>query len=217
VALSKDGVPIVYHDFITTVRTTKTDLDGTQSTYSLRVPVQDLTLDELMTLDLCSIPEDSYYATHEGAKAGRRPVRLTGTRGADRAGSDRVFPTLRECFGSIDVTCGFNIEIKYPIRISTGRYEDDLVASTGRDTYVNAILDVVFKCMSSKDSAGSGERQIVFSSFDPDVCMMLRAKQHRFPVLFLTQAENDVSCLYDTLCYLLSFTRCPFSNMIIII
>ncbi|KAL4218934.1 Glycerophosphocholine phosphodiesterase gpcpd1 [Mactra antiquata] len=46
--------------------------------------------------------------------------------------------------------------------------------------FVDVILDVVFK-----HHAG---RRIVFSSFDPDICSMLRLKQSVYPVLYLTQA-----------------------------
>ena len=37
-----------------------------------------------------------------------------------------------------------------------------------------------------------GGRRIVFSSFDPDVCSMLKMKQCRFPVLFLTQVRSGL-------------------------
>lgn len=48
---------------------------------------------------------------------------------------------------------------------------------------MDIILRVVFKYHSG--------RRIVFSSFDPDVCTLLRLKQNVFPVLFLTQADTD--------------------------
>lgn len=35
------------------------------------------------------------------------------------------------------------------------------------------------------------ERRIVLSTFHPDICTLLRLKQNRFPVLFLTQGKTE--------------------------
>ncbi|XP_021926115.1 glycerophosphocholine phosphodiesterase GPCPD1-like isoform X2 [Zootermopsis nevadensis] len=48
---------------------------------------------------------------------------------------------------------------------------------------LNIYLDTVLKVV--LDSAGS--RKIVFSCFHPDICTMLRLKQNKYPVFFLTQ------------------------------
>ncbi|WAR31646.1 GPCP2-like protein [Mya arenaria] len=49
--------------------------------------------------------------------------------------------------------------------------------------FVDIILSDVFK--------NHGGRRIVFSSFEPDICSMLRLKQNVFPVLFLSQADTS--------------------------
>jgi len=36
----------------------------------------------------------------------------------------------------------------------------------------------------------AGDREILLSCFDPDVCIMMRAKQTRYPVAFLSQGET---------------------------
>jgi len=36
----------------------------------------------------------------------------------------------------------------------------------------------------------AGDREILFSCFDPDVCTMLRAKQTRYPVAFVSQGDT---------------------------
>ena len=36
----------------------------------------------------------------------------------------------------------------------------------------------------------SGERHVIISCFDSDACVMLKKKQNRFPVLFLTQGQS---------------------------
>uniref|UniRef100_A0A914RMB6 GP-PDE domain-containing protein n=1 Tax=Parascaris equorum TaxID=6256 RepID=A0A914RMB6_PAREQ len=45
----------------------------------------------------------------------------------------------------------------------------------------NAYIDVIL----SDVLTYAGDRRIVFSSFDPDVCAIIAAKQHLYPVLFL--------------------------------
>lgn len=45
--------------------------------------------------------------------------------------------------------------------------------------YLDIILKVVLEY--------GGDRKIVFSSFNPDICAMIRLKQNKYPVVFLTQ------------------------------
>lgn len=40
------------------------------------------------------------------------------------------------------------------------------------------VLEVVLK--------NAGERRIVFSCFNPDICTLVRNKQNKYPVMFLT-------------------------------
>eukprot|EP01116_Phalansterium_solitarium_P023688 TRINITY_DN8426_c0_g1_i2.p1 TRINITY_DN8426_c0_g1~~TRINITY_DN8426_c0_g1_i2.p1 ORF type:complete len:210 (+),score=58.43 TRINITY_DN8426_c0_g1_i2:325-954(+) len=92
-----------------------------------------------------------------------------------------AYPTLVDIFKKVPQEIGFNIEIKYP--------EDHVRDLQGlqvieRNQFVDAILNVVF------DKA-EPHRPIMFSSFDPDVCAMLRLKQPRYPVFFLTAAGTD--------------------------
>lgn len=35
------------------------------------------------------------------------------------------------------------------------------------------------------------DRRIVLSTFHPDICILLKLKQNRYPVLFLTQGKTD--------------------------
>ncbi|VDP03784.1 unnamed protein product [Soboliphyme baturini] len=52
-----------------------------------------------------------------------------------------------------------------------------------RNDYIDNILKVLLNNV--------GRRQIMFSSFDPDTCLMLKMKQNRFHVLFLTQGKSQ--------------------------
>jgi len=87
-----------------------------------------------------------------------------------------TFPTLEECFKKIPSKTGFNIEVKYPHRVND---EDLGYRPFGRNSFIDHILQVVF------DHAG--DREIIFSSFNADMCVLLRMKQPRYPVFFLTE------------------------------
>lgn len=82
----------------------------------------------------------------------------------------------------MDARCGFNVEVKHAQLLASGVHDDDVTPSIPLNDYVDAILAVVFQC--------AGERAVVFSSFDADVCAMLRLKQARYAVLLLSQGES---------------------------
>lgn len=53
---------------------------------------------------------------------------------------------------------------------------------------MNVFLDIILKTVLEN----SGKRRIVFSSFDADICTMVRQKQNKYPILFLTQGKSDI-------------------------
>jgi glycerophosphodiester phosphodiesterase len=97
-------------------------------------------------------------------------------------GSD--FTTLERMFKSKDIpaSVGFNIEMKYPMLHESEEEEMDQYA-VELNTFVDTVLQVVY------DHAN--QRRIVFSSFNPDICLMLSFKQPSIPVLFLTDAGTS--------------------------
>jgi glycerophosphodiester phosphodiesterase len=89
------------------------------------------------------------------------------------------FATLEEMFLKIPQDVGFNIEMKYPMLFETEAEGMDSYA-VELNSYVDTILRLVYD-MGQK-------RNIIFSSFNPDVCLLLSFKQPSIPVLFLTDA-----------------------------
>lgn len=51
---------------------------------------------------------------------------------------------------------------------------------------VNAYVDTILAAVHTH----AGLRNITFSSFSPEVCILLSAKQQNYPVLFITKAGN---------------------------
>jgi glycerophosphoryl diester phosphodiesterase len=96
------------------------------------------------------------------------------------------FCTLEQVFRVMDPGCGFNIEVKYPTA------EESLMFGLRpmeRNAYIDRILDVVF--------ATARGRSIMFSSFDPDTCVILARKQNVYPVFFLTEAGTCEPSYFD--------------------
>lgn len=168
VMLTSDNVPVVFHDFKASVNLTS--VDGERS-HSLKVPLTDLSIHELNLLNVTKL-QDSASA------------------GANRKHADRLFPTLQQCFENIDPNLKFNIEVKYCMHLlSTGQYEEDIRHFPERNSYVDVILCDVFQ--------HAGDREILFSCFDPDVCTMLRAKQTHYPVAFVSQGDTVQYKMYQ--------------------
>jgi len=162
VQVSKDLVPIVYHEFNLCVQT-KTKKGGD---IMLDVPVKDLTVAELQGLK----------SHHPSEKEGG--VKSFGN---DGDADHEPFPTLEDILLNLDEHCGFNIEIKYGQLMKDGKEEDK------NPMEMNLFLDQVLKTV----LRNGGDRKIIFSSFNPDVCTMIINKQNKYPVLLLTQGENS--------------------------
>ncbi|CAD5123309.1 DgyrCDS11665 [Dimorphilus gyrociliatus] len=177
VQLSKDKIPIVYHDFTVCIDLKKEKvynkdcMDGNELEI-FEVPISDLTLEQMDTLRI-------YHASSKKTKFYSSSI-------VNESGLDnhhRPFPTLKSCFESLDEDLGFNIEIKYCMRIITGELEENLRDLMDRNEYVDIILKEVL-------SYGKN-RRIIFSCFDPNICCMLKLKQNKYPVLFLSQGITE--------------------------
>lgn len=82
---------------------------------------------------------------------------------------------------------GFNIEVKYP-GPHTKEVKNLLVQSPEINQYVDSILQCIY------DHAS--DRNIMFSSFHPDICLLLSLKQPNYPVFFLTTGGRERSFDY---------------------
>jgi glycerophosphoryl diester phosphodiesterase len=96
------------------------------------------------------------------------------------------FPTLEELFLLLPTWLPFNIEVKYP---SFRETSEQNVHPFDRNAYVDDILRVVEKYHTS--------RRVFFSSFDLKVCIFLKLKQTKIPVLFLNEGGDYVYWNYE--------------------
>lgn len=176
VQLSKDLVPVIYHDFRVYVSLRRKAAVDTTSNDMLELPMSELTLEQLRNLKV--------FHTEEGK---RREARFFD----EDFEEHQPFPTLAHALDTIDEHVGFNVEVKWSQRLADGTTE--AVNKFDKNLYLDCILEVVLK--------HAKKRRIVFSCFDADVVTMLRLKQNLYPVMFLTiGATAKYQPYYDPRC-----------------
>ncbi|KAJ4398122.1 Glycerophosphocholine phosphodiesterase [Neurospora sp. IMI 360204] len=89
------------------------------------------------------------------------------------------FATLEDLFRKLPESVGFNIEMKYPMLHESEEHEMDTYA-VELNSFCDTVLQKVYDM--------AGQRHIIFSSFNPDICLCLSFKQPNIPILFLTDA-----------------------------
>ncbi|GFT96818.1 glycerophosphocholine phosphodiesterase GPCPD1 [Nephila pilipes] len=162
VQLSKDLVPVIYHDYYICISMKK---KRSQNEHELlQLAVKDLTAQQLRMLKLSPADSEDKYDFHE-----------------DDSEDNQPFPTLKHVLEAVDPRVGFNIEIKCPMQHKDGTWELDLRFEMNR--YIDVILQDILE--------NAGNRYIILSCFHPDICTMVRLKQNKYPLLFLTQGETD--------------------------
>lgn len=203
VQLTKDHVPVIYHDFLVS----ETGIDA---------PVHTLTLEQFLHINPdtrrgprhTSSTKPMDQGESGGFRARSNSLAPTRSQSMGFAGSglqdmdERMkhtrdfkskgfkansrgnfiqapFATLEDLFRKLPENIGFNIEMKYPMLHESEEHEMDTYA-----VELNSFCDTVL----SKVYDLAGERHIIFSSFNPDICLCLSYKQPSIPILFLTDA-----------------------------
>uniref|UniRef100_A0A0N5B509 GP-PDE domain-containing protein n=1 Tax=Strongyloides papillosus TaxID=174720 RepID=A0A0N5B509_STREA len=215
VQLTKDKIPIVYHDFHVKVHVAKKkcdllntesltrnsscssinslsgfmkkDDDNSEIDYHV-LAIKDLKLKQLRLLQV-----EHKESTLDGSEHGGDMY--------DDDEENRPFPTLIEALQKVNTDVGFNIEIKYPLLLKDGTHECSYYFE--RNEFIDVILQDIFQY--AKD------RRIVFSSFDPDMCTIISQKQNKYPVLFLCVGETTRYTLFVDMRSTTSYNRVNFA------
>lgn len=162
VQLSRDLIPVLYHDFYVAIAMRRKKQVTAEE--MIQLPVKDLSLEQLQRLKLYHVKEFNKSQFSDEHLEEHQP-----------------FPTLQQALEILDPSVGFNIEIKWTMQLKDGTYE--LYHPFDLNLYLDTVLEVVLKHARS--------RNIIFSCFHPDICSMIRLKQNRYPVMFLTQGITD--------------------------
>ena len=198
VQLTKDHVPVIYHDFLVS----ETGIDA---------PVHTLTLEQFLHINPDSTrarktfsPRNTATRTRSsslGARQGSRPFgpakedhmdeRMKHTIDFKNQGYkansrgkfiQAPFVTLEELFHKIPGNVGFNIEMKYPMLHESEMFEMDMYA-VELNSFCDTVLAKVYEL--------AGDRHIVFSSSNPDMCLCLNFKQPSMPIMFITDSGTE--------------------------
>lgn len=92
------------------------------------------------------------------------------------------FVTLEDLFKKLPESVGFNIECKYPMLDEVQKEGLEQIAVD-----LNSWVDVVLKNVYDHKK----QRNIIFSSFHPDICVLLSLKQPSIPILYLTESGTQ--------------------------
>jgi glycerophosphodiester phosphodiesterase len=198
VQLTKDHVPVIYHDFLVS----ETGIDAPVHTLTLEqfLHVNDSTprvsrppsppqnpqmkvvrgMDRQRSLSLGpTIPEFDLAERMKHTRDWKEKGYKGNTRGPF---IQAPFTTLEEMFVKLDQEIGFNIEMKYPMLHESEEHEMDTYA-VELNSFVDTVLEKVYDL--------GKKRKIIFSSFNPDICLLLSFKQPSIPILFLTDAGSN--------------------------
>ncbi|EON61162.1 hypothetical protein W97_00374 [Coniosporium apollinis CBS 100218] len=206
VQLTKDLVPVIYHDFLVS----ETGIDAPVHTLTLE---QFLHIsDNLGPRSISRPPSPDEIAGPDDPDVGKphhvfrprafsysvgglkteqnldvtermkhtRDFKMKGYKANSRGNFIQApFTTLEEMFVKLPESVGFNIEMKYPMLHESLEQEMDTYA-VELNSFVDTVLRKVYDL--------GKRRNIIFSSFNPDVCLLLSFKQPSIPILFLTDA-----------------------------
>ncbi|KAL8958301.1 MAG: hypothetical protein Q9193_004615, partial [Seirophora villosa] len=194
VQLTKDLIPVIFHDFL--VMETGGD-----------VPLHTLTRDQFMHLSkLQSFKEtrlgnvdgkgwrlrsrSTSESRHGDGHAGRIRQRMRYTEEGIRnevkgnlrgVSIQEPSTTLEELLTKLPESMAFNLEMKYPMLWEAEDRSMDFFA-VELNLFVDTILGMIYRL--------GGKRSITFSSFCPEICILLTIKQQDYPVLFISKAGS---------------------------
>lgn len=187
VQLTKDGYPVVYHDWF--FRPTGRDNDTDRS--NLAVPIYNLTKREFEELYASGVRNEAYVkSTESDIEECAREISDSTDVHAFLA-KDKI-RTLAEVCSCLPEDVGIMVEVKYP---SPNVQQEFSINFPER----NEIVDRVLHDLVSVEA--NARRSIIFLSFDPDICTLLSLKQNFFPVFFSYCDGRDRPCeLLDPRC-----------------
>ncbi|KAL8897118.1 MAG: hypothetical protein Q9207_007371, partial [Kuettlingeria erythrocarpa] len=203
VQLTKDLVPVIFHDFL--IMETGGD-----------IPLHTLTRDQFLHLSKLQSSNVSPYRAsgREGSRResflgakGSKPRSMSechhGVIGAEEIGRRMKYTeegtrneikgnlrgfsiqepstTLEELLRRLPDSVAFNLEMKYPMLWEAEDRDMDFFAME-LNLFVDTILQTVYRL--------GAKRSITFSSFSPEICILLSVKQKEYPVLFINKAGS---------------------------
>ncbi|KII67964.1 Glycerophosphocholine phosphodiesterase GPCPD1 [Thelohanellus kitauei] len=173
VQLTRDEAVVVFHDFLTEA-VLDLNLAKTDDRSRLEIPLRDLSYYQLKKNKF----KHASLARHSDIE----PRDTFSDNSIEQV--EKIFPLLSEVMQNLPASTGIDIEVKFPQQENNGTWELE-GSYFDRNTVVERVLEEVFE--NNKEI----KRPIIFSSFDPGICIMLRQKQKNYPVFFIMTGIAD--------------------------
>lgn len=175
VQVTRDHIPVIYHDFTVT-----------ESGYD--IPMHALTHQQFLRIynkvhKLKSPPSPPQLIRRRSNSLDARNIVpsedhiLVRVKGNNSSTIQSPFVTLAATFSEVPLHIGFNMEVKYPMVD-----EAEEAGFRGSEMEINTFVDSVLKVVGDAPLG----RPLMFSSFHPEICLLLSLKQSRIPVFFLS-------------------------------
>ncbi|XP_023165554.2 glycerophosphocholine phosphodiesterase GPCPD1 [Drosophila hydei] len=197
VMLTKDAQVVIYHDFVLKFALCSAwCVEKLLTEYDVMIcPFEHFSRNRLLAMggrkrgDSILVPVESFCYDELQLV---QPLRYVSASGCSTVCerhllNQKPFPLLRDVFNkdmlSLPPNVGINIEVKWPQQDTKGCWQrHSSKPKFDRNFYVDKVIEVVFRY--------AGNRRVMFSSFDADICIMLRYKQNFYPVLLMVQAAE---------------------------
>ncbi|KAI9154821.1 Glycerophosphodiester phosphodiesterase GDE1 [Paramyrothecium foliicola] len=198
--LAKDNTPVIYHDFLVTEKGSDTPMHT--PTYKQFMAISDAqTPSTWHEVSRKMLPWDERHRPPALPKTRRMSLcapldsatdnirnQMKDTLGYPGYKSNLRHHSIHEPFVSLEhLLCRLpehvplDIELKYSMLYEAADFQMDNYA-TEINHFLDAILSVTY--------AYASNRRIIFSSFSPEICMVLAVKQQVYPILFLNDSSN---------------------------
>ncbi|XP_023160165.2 glycerophosphocholine phosphodiesterase GPCPD1 [Drosophila hydei] len=169
VQLTRDYVPVIWRGF-GFYTTSRTNTQPVEDRFDLRyVLIQELSYAELKASRVFILKR---WTLQEYTHLNVRNV----------SQMQRLFPKLSEVYEALPKTLGLVVGVKWPQLMVSGDLES--TQALNKNVFVDRILEVTAHY-------GCG-RPLIFTSFDADICTMMRLKQTAFPVMLMTTGRTDI-------------------------
>lgn len=173
VQMTSDGKTLVYHDwFLRPGGGRDRDADD-----GVKVPVYAMSFEQFDT---------AYRKLNQGVEVSLAIRQLMHERRDIARGVLEVGArSLRRVSEELPEDVGMMVEVKYP---PPNVQEENHIPFPEKNRFVDTVLAEMFAVEKNQ------RREVVFSSFDPDLCMLLSLKQKNYPVYFLNCETIDKPC-----------------------
>ncbi|GAX85412.1 hypothetical protein CEUSTIGMA_g12828.t1 [Chlamydomonas eustigma] len=188
VQVTKDGIPVLWHDDTILQQSQELEkggvIDTEKQTQASSTYVKDIHINDFKKIVTASSTEGSQYGTQlvREFRGVKTRAQLPGPLLPWICQVEDSLPTLEELFQAVPPSCGFDIEIKM-----TSGPEVEKTPPEEVERVVSAIWRDVSQFLTAcQEGSGCVQRQVFFSSFDPDVCAAIAQRQQHCPVWYLS-------------------------------